>query len=732
MKLNKQHLFAFAFLLPLLGFSQEKMLTVADAVLKQRTTLAPTRLNGLAWVNETTKFTYLAKKNNEDCVVMQDGVLLTKDTVLTLEQYSSIISKAIGGSKKQERIGNITWLSETSFRFVAENNFYQADIKTGDVNVICYLPKAAEHVSFESTTGKAAFVLNNNIYFSDKNTQPQHIKGDDGMQLPNAITTDGSEDLVYGQSVHQNEFGITKGLFWSPKGNRLAYYQMNESMVTDFLIYDLKNKPASVKKNKYPMTGAISHHVKIWVKDFVKNRTVMLQTGEPAEQYLTNVAWHPGEEKIYVAVVNRGQKEMKLNEYDGVTGAFVKTLFTETSTKYVEPEEPVVFCPKNPQQFIWQSKRNGYNHLYLYYANGRLDKQLTTGNFDVTEFLGFSENGTTAFYNAASEDGLDRYCYKVDLKTGKNTKLTLLPGTHQVLFNTKGELMLDMFSSTAIPRRVTLITATGEERALLVNAINPLAEYKTCEMKLLKLKAADSTTNLNARIFLPPAFDETKTYPVLVYLYGGPHAQMVTNSWLGGADMWLYYMAQQGFIVFTMDNRGSANRGQKFEQATHRNLGVAEKADQTKGIEYLRSLKYVDTKRIGIYGWSFGGFVATTMMSKTDFFKAGVAGGPVIDWSLYEIMYTERYMEKPVENKAGYDESNLLNHTKNLKGRLMLIHGTDDNVVLWQHSLSYIKKCVDEGIEVDYFVYPEHLHNVLGKDRVHLMNKITQFFKQNL
>lgn len=712
--------------------AQDKLLTVEEAVLKQRSTLGPARLSGMAWVPQSNKFSYTSKKNGKDCVVMQDANTLTRDTVLTADQYYELLSNAVGSVEKTDRIGGITWTSEETFRFTYKQSLYKANIKTGAVDVICYLPEQAENIEIEPTTGKVAYTYQYNLYVSDKTSATDKANGESRPSKMDAITIDGKEGLLYGTSVHRNEFGINKGIFWSPKGNRIAFYQMDESMVTNYPIYELDKKPAGTKNIRYPMAGAASHHVKIWVKDFVKNRLIMLETGEPAEQFLTNVTWHPGEEKIYVAVVNRAQNEMKLNEYDAVSGAFRRTLFTETHDKYVEPEEPVIFVKNNPQQFLWFSKRSGFNHLYIYHSNGRLDKQLTTGNFDVTQFLGFSQDGNAAYYMAASEDGLDRYCYKVDINTAKSTKLTLANGTHQIMLNDNGSFMLNTFSNNSTPRKIILMGSNGEERALLLSAPDPLATYKKCEIKLFKIKAADGTTDLNCRLILPAGFDESKSYPTLVYLYGGPHAQMVTNSWLGGADMWLYLMAQQGYVVFTVDNRGSANRGLNFENVTHRKLGVEEKADQLKGIDYLKSLRYVNPDRIGIYGWSFGGFMTTTMMSKTNHFKAGVAGGPVIDWSLYEIMYTERYMDTPKENPGGYAENNLLNDVKNLKGRLMLIHGTDDDVVVWQHSLAYIKKCVDEGVQVDYFVYPGHLHNVLGKDRVHLMNKITKFFKDNL
>lgn len=273
----------------------------------------------------------------------------------------------------------------------------------------------------------------------------------------------------------------------------------------------------------------------------------------------------------------------------------------------------------------------------------------------------------------------------------------------------------------------------GADLAILLNSINPLREYQACSIKLLKIKANDGKTLLNSRMILPPQFDSTKKYPVIVYVYGGPHAQMVSNNWLAGGDMWLYYMAQQGYITFTLDNRGSANRGLEFENATFRNLGKTETEDQLSGVAYLKSLPYVNKDRLGVFGWSFGGFMSTTLMTKTpDVFKVGVAGGPVIDWRFYEIMYTERYMDTPQENPEGYAAADLKNYAKNLKGKLLLIHGTNDNVVLWQHTLGYLKQCVEDGVLVDYFVYPGHEHNVLGPDRVHLMKKISQYFKDFL
>ncbi len=285
--------------------------------------------------------------------------------------------------------------------------------------------------------------------------------------------------------------------------------------------------------------------------------------------------------------------------------------------------------------------------------------------------------------------------------------------------------MIDQFSGTTTPRNISIKDLSYKTIQTLLIAENPLKDYAIGRQLQISLPAANGRPQLYTRIILPPNYDSTRKYPALVYLYGGPHLQLITNNWLYGADLWLHYMAQQGFIVFSMDNRGSANRGLEFENAVHGKLGTVEMEDQLAGLQMLKTaIPNVDPTRIGVYGWSFGGFLTTSLMTRNPGqYQVAVAGGPVIDWNLYEIMYTERYMDTPQENPEGYKTNNLLNHIDSLQGKLMLIHGTSDDVVLWQHSLLYIKKCVEKRKQLDYFVYPGHLHNVLGPDRVHLLQK---------
>ncbi|MCX6186364.1 MAG: DPP IV N-terminal domain-containing protein [Bacteroidetes bacterium] len=654
------------------AFAQNKELSIDEAVLKGRTTLAPERLAQLQWIPNTNTFSYIGKKNGYEILLVVNTSNLKRDTALTIEEFNSSYFNITADSKKIERFPAITWESKSSFRYTYENAIYQFDVSKKQSILLVKAPKEAEDLEYEPKTKRLAYTLNNNLFYADEATTKANNTKDSnkdyGFSKEDMLTHDGNYEMVYGKAVHRNEFGIVKGTFWSPTGNKLAYYQMNQSAVADYTINHNESnentrKTATAEKIKYPMAGTANHVVKLFFYDFEKKRTLEVKTENNVDQYLTNIAWSPDEEYIYIAIINRNQWEMKLNMYDGKTGAFIKTVFKEQNEKYVEPEKPIYFMKDNPKSFLWLSERDGYNQLYLYNRSGEMVKQLTHGNKPISDYLGTDAKGNVAYYMAFSENGLDKHL----------------------------------------------------------------------DIHIFSISSRDNTTKLNCRTILPYNFDSTKKYPVLVYVYGGPHAQMITNSWLAGADLWLYYMAQKGYIIFTMDNRGSSNRGFEFESATYRKFGEVEMQDQLAGVDYLIKQKYVDANRIGVYGWSFGGFMTTSLMTRSPgVYKVGVAGGPVIDWRMYEIMYTERYMDTPKENPEGYKTADLTNYVKNLNGKLLLIHGTSDNVVLWQHTLTYLQKCIDEGVLVDYFVYPGHEHNVLGKDRVHLMKKITQYFKENL
>ena len=551
-------------------------------------------------------------------------------------------------------------------------------------------------------------------------------------------------NIVLGESVHRNEFGINGGLFWSPKQSRLAFYRMDQSMVVDYPLVNTKTREAEPMPIKYPMAGMQSHWVTVGVYEPATGKLLYLNTCRDTtvherEMYLTNIAWSPVEKYIYIAKINREQNHMWLEQYDAATGDFVKTLFEETNPRYVEPCDPMIFTPKG-DQFLWFSMRDGYKHLYLYNADGSLVKQVTKGEYEVEGFIQFDKKGENIFIYANKNNLDGRDAYRVNLKDGTMKCLTnynSAEGTHTVVINDEGTRMVDYFSAVDNPGEVNYVIninkPANHRDYNIYRAENPLKDYAMPGVELGTIKAADGKTDLYYRLITPPNMKPGTKYPTLVYVYGGPHSQLVTDSWLGGGNLYFMFLAQQGYVVFTLDNRGTDNRGFEFESCTHRRLGEIELADQMEGVKFLQSLPYVDKDRMGVEGWSFGGFMTITMkLAHPEVFKVGCAGGPVIDWKWYEIMYGERYMDTPQENPKGYEAASLLNKAKNLEGRLLVIQGAEDNTVVPQHSTEFIERCINNYKQVDYFVYPHHEHNVLGRERLHLYQKMFQYYEDFL
>lgn len=562
-----------------------------------------------------------------------------------------------------------------------------------------------------------AYTKENNLY----------IQNPSGQEI--AVTSDKDKNIVNGQSVHRNEFGINKGTFWSPSGDCLAFYRMDESMVTDYPLVDVSERVATLKDIKYPMAGMKSHHVIVGIYDVKTQKTIFLNTGSPKEKYLTNIEWSPDEKYIYLAELNRGQDTCKLVRYDAKSGKLDSVLFTETHPKYVEPENPVLFLKKEPHNFVWQSKRDGHNHLYLYDIDGSLKKQLTSGDWDITEILGFDESGNHLYFISTEASPIEKHIYKLDMKTLKRIKLSEEEGVHSASLSPSGNYLIDRYTSKNNPGKVVIVDTKTLKSTPFFTAKDPYRNNILPEIVLGSLKANDGKTDLYYRLTKPTSFDPNKKYPVIVYVYGGPHSQLVDNSWLAQSRGWDIYMAQKGYIVFTLDNRGTNNRGADFENITHRQLGIVETQDQMSGVEYLKSLPYVDSSRIGVHGWSYGGFMTLNLMLRhPETFKVGVAGGPVTDWKYYEIMYGERYMDSPKENPKGYSETSMVDKAGDLKGRLMLIHGDEDPTVVMQQSLMFLKSAIKHGTHPDFFIYPGHGHNMIGHDRVHLYEHITRYF----
>ena len=472
--------------------------------------------------------------------------------------------------------------------------------------------------------------------------------------------------------------------------------------------------------------------VRLGIYDLKTQEIIFLQTGDSIDHYLTNVCWGPDEEYIYVSILNRGQNHLWMNKYKAVDGSFVATLFEEQATTWVEPELPMQFLKNRNDQFIWFSERDGWMHMYIYNTKGQIVKQLTKGEWSVLNLIGFNESGSDVLFVATKESPIQKHIYSVNIKKGKVKKLSDEHGSHRAIFSPNQQYFIDSYSSTDVAKVYELRSSNGKLIKELLRDENPLKDYSIGEITVGTLENEDGT-DLYYRLIKPADFDSSLKYPVFYYVYGGPHAQLVTDSWMGGANIFMQLMAQRGYVVFTIDNRGTPNRGFAFENAIHRKLGKNEMADQLIGLEYLLEQNYVDEDRLGIQGWSYGGFMTINMMLENPgLFKAGIAGGPVIDWKYYEIMYGERYMDQPNENPEGYKSANLNEKAKQLEDHLLIIHGAVDPTVVWQHSLTFIQKAIEENKPVDYFVYPRAEHNVGGKHRAHLLEKIYLYLEMYL
>lgn len=587
------------------------------------------------------------------------------------------------------------------------------------------------HADWNKYSGAVAFVKDDNLYVTD------------GKGKTRQLTTDGSHDIVYGQSVHRDEFGIYKGTFWSPDGQKLAFYRMDQSMVTDYPLVNIDTRIATEIPTKYPMAGETSHKVTVGVYDLKTGKTIYLKAGDPTDRYFTNVAWSPDCKLVYMIELNRDQTDMELVSYDAETGDKVSTLYKEHNDKYVHPVNPITFLPWDSDTFILQSEKDGYNHLYLFNTKGEQLKQITSGKWVVLDLIGFNRDAKSAIILSTENSPIQNNIYKVNIETGKRTLLDNGRGCHACTYNAgghrapalsaSGRYMYDSYSEPDVPRNIDIIDIVKTKSISYFKADNPWKGYNVPEYSCGTIKAADGVTDLYYRMVKPIGFDPNRKYPTVVYVYGGPGVRNVEARWHYASRSWETYMAQKGYLLFILDNRGSSDRGRDFEQATFRHLGVEEMKDQIKGVEYLKSLAYVDTTRLGVHGWSFGGFMTTSLMTTyPDVFKVGVAGGPVIDWKWYEVMYGERYMDTPQANPEGYAETSLINKAKNLKSKLQIIIGTDDPTVVPQHALSFIKKCNEVGTQPDFYVYPGEGHNMMGHQSVHLHERITQYFEDYL
>ena len=719
--------------------------------------LVPKSMPGLQWWGDICVRTDIENIKKIDTKSGKESILVTLEDVNEALKNGEMPYKLTGHIKPLRTLmaASLPWGDRNVITFTQYDDrtpgqkymIWYDFIKKKIVNLFNLQGEGPTNFDFCKENGYMAYTIGNDLYVAHE--------GDFSSMVNPKVTGNQQQekDVVYGQAVHRNEFGIMKGTFWSPKGTYLAFYRMDQSMVTDYPQVNTTARIAELVPDKYPMAGMTSHKVTVGIYNVKDGKTIYLQAGDPTDRYFTNISWGPDEKSVFVIELNRDQNHAQLVQYDAVSGQKIGVLYEEKHTRYVEPQHPLIFLPWDDSQFIYQTQRDGFNHLYLMDTKTKLKGEwktgkdsedqyceylkaipLTEGNWLVQDVLGFNTSRKEIIIASTEISPLQTNIFSLNVKNGKRTLIGMEDGTHQAKLSASGTYLIDYFTSNNVPREISILPTTGKKGTTLFTATDPLKEnYNLPEITVGTIKAADGETDLYYRLIKPVNFDPNKKYPAIIYVYGGPHAQMIHNTRFYDARGWDLYMAQQGYVMLTVDNRGSDNRGIKFENCTFRHLGTEEMKDQVQGAKFLQSLPYVDADKIGVHGWSFGGFMTTNLMlTYPDIFKVGVAGGPVIDWQFYEVMYGERYMDTPQANPEGYKESNLRLKAGNLKGRLEVIIGGMDPTCVPQHSISFLRACIDAGTHPDFFIYPEDGHNMMGRDRVHLHEHITRYFLDHL
>lgn len=719
--------------------------------------LVPKSMPGLQWWGDICVRTDIENIKKIDTKSGKESILVTLEEVNEALKNGEMPYKLTGHIKPLRTLmaASLPWGDRNVITFTQYDDrtpgqkymIWYDFSKKKIVNLFNLQGEGPTNFDFCKENGYMAYTIGNDLYVAHE--------GDFSSMVNPKVTGNQQQekDVVYGQAVHRNEFGIMKGTFWSPKGTYLAFYRMDQSMVTDYPQVNTTARIAELVPDKYPMAGMTSHKVTVGIYNVKDGKTIYLQAGDPTDRYFTNISWGPDEKSVFVIELNRDQNHAQLVQYDAVSGQKIGVLYEEKHTRYVEPQHPLIFLPWDDSQFIYQTQRDGFNHLYLMDTKTKLKGEwktgkdsedqyceylkaipLTEGNWLVQDVLGFNASRKEIIIASTKISPLQTNIFSLNVKNGKRTLIGMEDGTHQAKLSASGTYLIDYFTSNNVPREISILPTTGKKGTTLFTATDPLKEnYNLPEITVGTIKAADGETDLYYRLIKPVNFDPNKKYPAIIYVYGGPHAQMIHNTRFYDARGWDLYMAQQGYVMLTVDNRGSDNRGIKFENCTFRHLGTEEMKDQVQGAKFLQSLPYVDADKIGVHGWSFGGFMTTNLMlTYPDIFKVGVAGGPVIDWQFYEVMYGERYMDTPQANPEGYKESNLRLKAGNLKGRLEVIIGGMDPTCVPQHSISFLRACIDAGTHPDFFIYPEDGHNMMGRDRVHLHEHITRYFLDHL
>ncbi|WNJ19855.1 S9 family peptidase [Pontibacter sp. G13] len=616
------------------------------------------------------------------------------------------------------------------YRHSSEEFCFVADRQTGKVTPI-HAGKKITNATFSPDGSQVGFVFENNVYFTDLASGKEVQVTFDGAhnQIINGLT-----DWVY-----EEEFAFVDAFKWSPDGNRIAYYRFDESAVEQFSMSIYGSLYPAMETFKYPKAGEENSKVSIHIYDVDTKKTVQADLGKETDQYIPRIKWTASNDKLAVMRMNRLQNHLEVLLVEAETGASFEFLVEDSETYINEVSDDKWHFMETLGGFLWMSEMDGYNHIYRYDSEGNFMTQITKGDFEVTSLLGVDEENELVYYTSKEESPLENHLYVVNLKGKKKKRLTEEAGSHRITASSDFTYFVDRYSTnTSVPVTV-LKNAKGKTIKTLEDNTDlqtRVAKLDISEPEFITAPAADGT-ELNGYMIKPSDFDPNKQYPVLMFVYGGPGSQQVNNSWGHGNSfnyMWFQMLAQQGYIVACVDNRGTGGRGRDFRASTYADLGNLETLDQVSAAQHFGTLPYVDRNRIGIWGWSYGGYMTSLCMTKGNgTFKAGIAVAPVTNWRFYDTIYTERYLKTPQLNERGYDGNSPINFAKDLKGSYLLVHGTADDNVHVQNSLEMTTALVNANKQFDMFMYPNRNHGIYGGyTRLHLYKKMTDFLLENL
>lgn len=667
------------------------------------------------------KYSYSSAKFKKKIVGAQD--LMVGDKQLEIETY------AFSADEQKILIGVDR---EKIYRHSSKSNYYIYDLGTKKVKPLTDFNKGKQSLADFSPDGsKVAFVRENNLFVTDITSGEERQITDDGRWN---FIINGALDWVY-----EEEFGFEKGFYWSPGSSQIAFYKTDEERVKEFQLEYYDKLYPTEYKFKYPKAGEDNSIVSIHVHDIPTNSTRKCDVGDETDQYIPRIKWTANDDQLCIMRLNRAQNKLEFLKVKTSAppqqGLASEVFYTEESDTYVEVNDNLIFL-ENGAQFLWNSEQDGYNHIYLFDMNGKLVKQITKGEWDVISFKGYDKKTKKVFYTSSEDSPMDRQLYTVKIDGTGKKKLSTREGHNNAIFSKTYKYYLNYNSNANSPYHITVHQASGKLLRTLEDnneLIELLKEYNLPKKEFFSFKTSEGV-QLNGWMIKPPDFDENKQYPLFMTCYNGPGLSIVNNSWGGNRLLWHSMLAQQGFVVACVDGRGTGARGVEFKKCTYKQLGKYETIDQIEAAKYLGSQKYIDAKRIGMQGWSYGGYMASLCITKgADVFKAAIAVAPVTSWRYYDSIYTERYMLTPQENASGYDDNSPINHVEKLKGDYLLIHGSADDNVHHQNTMEMISALVKANKHFDLFIYPDKNHRISGGNtQEHIYTKMTNFLKEKL